>query len=140
MFDGHDITNRPTYRNVRDGLAFIPERPGSVLMPLTVRENLQLGGYSGRGQHSQLVARSLELFPILAMRASQIAGTLSGGEQQMLAIARDELVLVRKVIAALKADNPTGAQTLLSGAGPLEKRYNALANSIGLTVCGRPTP
>lgn len=87
-FDGLDITNWRAFKNVRNGLAFIPERPDSVLLPLTIDENLELSSYSKRGEHKALRERCNELFPILAARHSQVAGALSGGEQQMLALAR----------------------------------------------------
>ena len=87
-FDGLDITNWRAFRNVRNGLAFIPERPDSVLLPLTVDENLELSSYAKRGEQARMRERCNELFPVLADRHSQVAGVLSGGEQQMLALAR----------------------------------------------------
>jgi branched-chain amino acid transport system ATP-binding protein len=87
-FDGLDITNWRAFRNVRNGLAFIPERPDSVLLPLTVDENLELSSYAKRGEQKRMRERCNELFPVLAARHSQVAGVLSGGEQQMLALAR----------------------------------------------------
>lgn len=87
-FDGLDVTNWRAFRNVRNGLAFIPERPDSVLLPLTVDENLELSSYAKRGEQKRMRERCNELFPVLAARHSQVAGVLSGGEQQMLALAR----------------------------------------------------
>jgi len=86
--DGTDITHKPTFEIVRMGLAQSPE--GRRIFPrMTVRENLQLGAITGNEEHfEQDLARAYELFPILKKRADQRGGTLSGGEQQMLAIAR----------------------------------------------------
>jgi branched-chain amino acid transport system ATP-binding protein len=82
---GHDVTHRATEQIVRLGVAHVPEGRGTFA-PLTVEENLRLGAYTRRGRAS--IARAFELFPRLEERRSQRAGTLSGGEQQMLAIAR----------------------------------------------------
>ncbi len=88
MLDGTDITHKPTFEIVRMGLAQSPE--GRRIFPrMTVLENLQLGGTTGNEEHfEEDIARAYELFPILKTRADQRGGTLSGGEQQMLAIAR----------------------------------------------------
>ena len=87
-FDGHDITELPTYAIVRLGLSHAPE--GRRIFPaMTVRENLLIGATVADPAHFDAdLARVFELFPILAQRQSQRGGTLSGGEQQMLAIAR----------------------------------------------------
>jgi branched-chain amino acid transport system ATP-binding protein len=71
----------------RLGVAHVPEGRGTFA-ELTVEENLRLGAYSRRGSLDEDYARVLGLFPVLAQRRSQQAGTLSGGEQQMLALAR----------------------------------------------------
>ena len=86
--DGADITHKPTFEIVRMGLAQAPE--GRRIFPrMTVRENLQLGATTGDEEHfEEDIDRVYELFPILRDRADQRGGTLSGGEQQMLAIAR----------------------------------------------------
>ena len=87
---GEDVSHLPPERLVRKGLAMVPETR-DVFPDLTVEENLALGAFTQR-RHRTLVAESRErmlaLFPILAQRAGQAAGTLSGGEQQMLVIAR----------------------------------------------------
>jgi branched-chain amino acid transport system ATP-binding protein len=87
-FDGTDITALPTFEIVRCGIAQAPE--GRRIFPrLTVFENLQLGATVGRGENFAAdLERVLDLFPILRSRRDQRGGTLSGGEQQMLAIAR----------------------------------------------------
>ena len=89
VFDGHEIQRRPAHEVVDLGIAQVPE--GRRLWPnMTVADNLELGAYPGkaRAQRSEQRARMLELFPRLAERRDQLAGTLSGGEQQMVAIAR----------------------------------------------------
>ena len=88
-YDGHSITRMPPYERVRRGVALVPEGRG-IFGRLTVLENLQLGAYARTDAPSVLqdLAYVLELFPRLAERKRQVAGTLSGGEQQMLAIAR----------------------------------------------------
>lgn len=87
---GEDVSHLSPERLVRKGLAMVPETR-DVFPDLTVLENLTLGAFTQRG-HKKVVAESREhmlaLFPILAERAGQAAGTLSGGEQQMLVIAR----------------------------------------------------
>ncbi len=88
-FNGSDVTNVPPHRKVEIGMTMVLE--GRHLFPnMTVEENLMLGAYTKRGEES--MAETLELvyslFPILKERSKQKAGTLSGGEQQMLAIAR----------------------------------------------------
>jgi branched-chain amino acid transport system ATP-binding protein len=85
-FDGQEITGRPTHRIVRAGLAYVPAE--RHLFPgMSVRENLLLGAYPGRPDPSafELI---FELFPRLKERRRQPAGSLSGGEQQMLAVSR----------------------------------------------------
>jgi branched-chain amino acid transport system ATP-binding protein len=88
-FDGMSLTRKPTHDIAARGMALVPEGRG-VFGRLTVAENLDMGAYSRRdkaGIRADLV-RGYELFPRLAERKGQLAGTLSGGEQQMLAIAR----------------------------------------------------
>ena len=86
-FDGRDITGRTPAANVADGIAFVPQGHG-IFRTLTVRDNLELGAFAEQDQ-AKLPERLdgvFELFPILGERAGQIGGTLSGGQQQMLAI------------------------------------------------------
>ncbi len=88
IFDGVDITKSPTHEIARMGLAQSPE--GRRIFPrMTVFENLQMGATINKMAHfTEDVAKIYELFPILEKRSTQRAGTLSGGEQQMLAIGR----------------------------------------------------
>lgn len=89
MFDGADITRMPAEMRVERGIAASPEGR-RVFANLTVAENLRLGAATRKDSTAMRadMARYLELFPVLAERYDQPAGTLSGGEQQMLAIAR----------------------------------------------------
>jgi branched-chain amino acid transport system ATP-binding protein len=87
-FDGRDITRSATFEIVRLGIAQVPE--GRRIFPrMTVLENLQIGAtVADPARFDEDLARVFQLFPILKQRRAQRGGTLSGGEQQMLAIAR----------------------------------------------------
>jgi branched-chain amino acid transport system ATP-binding protein len=89
LFAGNDLLGLPPETIVRRGMTLVPEGR-RVFSSLTVDENLMLGGakHAARGNSPAVKADMLELFPILAERLHQKAGSLSGGEQQMLAIAR----------------------------------------------------
>ncbi|MBX9904185.1 MAG: ABC transporter ATP-binding protein [Burkholderiales bacterium] len=88
-YDGAEITGKPAYHLVRRGLAMVPEGRG-VFPRLTVVENLAMGAYihDDKAAITRDFDRAYTLFPRLAERRAQPAGTLSGGEQQMLAMAR----------------------------------------------------
>jgi branched-chain amino acid transport system ATP-binding protein len=88
VFDGRDITNLPTHDIIGSRIAQAPE--GRRIFPrMTVYENLQMGAAVNASAHfGEDIARAFKLFPILEKRKEQRGGTLSGGEQQMLAIAR----------------------------------------------------
>jgi len=88
-FSGQDVSRVPAHAMVARGVSHVPE--GRQVFPfMTVKENLSLGAYSprARGNVKRLMEEQLALFPRLAERLEQLAGTLSGGEQQMVAIAR----------------------------------------------------
>ena len=89
MYDGRDIAGERPHRIARAGLALVPEGRG-IFSQLTIDENLAMGAYArdDRAAVAADVERVFSLFPRLKERRSQVAGTLSGGEQQMLAIAR----------------------------------------------------
>jgi ABC-type branched-subunit amino acid transport system ATPase component len=132
FFDGRDITGMAPDAIAAFGLAHVPGGRGS-LPDLTVEENLRLGGHLLRRDKARLaegVARAIDLFPWMAARGKQLAGTLSGGEQQMLAIARalivqpsmlmvDELslglapVIVEELMNVLKQLNEQGITVLV---------------------------
>ena len=86
VFDGRRIGGLPDYKIARLGLGHIPEGRG-IFPGLTVRENLMMAGSGGSNGDAPL-GRVFELFPVLKERKGQTAGTLSGGEQQMLSLAR----------------------------------------------------
>jgi len=89
-FDGAEITRRAPHKIVRSGICHVPEGR-QVFAPLSVDDNLRLGAYSLRKEKAWVeeeLERVYELFPILKQKAAQSAGTLSGGQQQMLAIGR----------------------------------------------------
>jgi len=89
MFQGQDLLRRSPSDRAHLGIAHVPEGR-QVFKTLTVRENLEMGAYTaaGQAQWARTLDRIHTLFPILAERAMQMAGTLSGGEQQMVAIGR----------------------------------------------------
>jgi branched-chain amino acid transport system ATP-binding protein len=132
IFSGQDITNLPAYRRALAGIALVPE--GRRVFPaLTVRENLEMGGFKFRADRGKLrsqMERVMEMFPRLRERARQAAGTLSGGEQQMLALSRalmsaprllcmDEPSLglaplvVQDIFRSIRAANAAGTSILL---------------------------
>ena len=89
LFDGNDITSLPTHKVIAAGIACIPE--GRKVFPkLTVEENLRLGAYreSSNAVVSERMSEIFRLFPRLAERHGQLAGTMSGGEQAMVSIGR----------------------------------------------------
>jgi branched-chain amino acid transport system ATP-binding protein len=88
-FRGEDVTARTTSYRIRQGMAIVPENR-RLFGPMTVLENLEMGAYlrrEGRGRKEDF-ERVYSLFPLLHERRSQLAGTLSGGEQQMVAMGR----------------------------------------------------
>ncbi len=86
-FAGEDVTQRSTSYRITKGMAIVPENR-RLFGPMTVLENLQMGAYLNGGGSKEDYERVYSLFPMLYERRSQLAGTLSGGEQQMVAMAR----------------------------------------------------
>jgi branched-chain amino acid transport system ATP-binding protein len=86
-FDGRDISRMPGHRRVVIGIGQAPEGRG-IFPGMSVQENLLMGAYTRRGGRDNELAEVYELFPRLAERRAQAGGTMSGGEQQMLAIGR----------------------------------------------------
>jgi branched-chain amino acid transport system ATP-binding protein len=85
---GHDVTGQPAHAAASHGLALVPEGR-RIFNRMTVRENLQVGAVTRpAGEIPSLMEEMFALFPVLKARERQLAGTLSGGEQQMLAIGR----------------------------------------------------
>jgi branched-chain amino acid transport system ATP-binding protein len=86
-FEGEDVTRRTTSYRIRRGMAIVPENR-RLFAPMSVLENLQMGAYLHGGGSKEDFDRVYELFPLLYERRAQLAGTLSGGEQQMVAMGR----------------------------------------------------
>ena len=87
LFDGRPIEELPAHEVVGIGIGHVPE--GRRVFPrMSVLENLEMGAYQRKGGNKETLGRVFDLFPVLAERKSQAGGTLSGGEQQMLAIGR----------------------------------------------------
>jgi branched-chain amino acid transport system ATP-binding protein len=85
--DGEDITEKHTSYRIARGMAIVPENR-RLFAPMTVLENLEMGAYLNKGSFDEELERVFNLFPILKDRRKQLAGTLSGGEQQMVAMGR----------------------------------------------------
>jgi branched-chain amino acid transport system ATP-binding protein len=132
VFDGADVTRLPSHDRVLRGIALVPE--GRRVFPfLSVRENLELGGFKNRrdgGKVRRMVDGMFDMFPRLRERSGQNAGTLSGGEQQMLAVGRAMMseprllcldepslglapMVVRDIFTTIRAVNAGGASVLL---------------------------
>ena len=86
-FDHEDVTPRPTSYRIARGMAIVPENR-RLFAPMSVLENLQMGAYLHGGGRKEDFERVYSIFPLLYERRSQLAGTLSGGEQQMVAMGR----------------------------------------------------
>jgi branched-chain amino acid transport system ATP-binding protein len=90
VLDGTDVTTEPPHKRLARGVAYVPQ--GRIVLPeMTVRENLDIGAYILGGDRARIQAaieRMVATFPVIGERMHQLAGTMSGGEQQMLAIAR----------------------------------------------------
>ncbi len=130
VYQGKDLTRDSAQERVRSGIALVPQG-GRVFANLTVRENLDLGGYVVRDPSAAVAALALvfEMFPRLRERAEQLAGTLSGGERQMLAIGR--ALMARPKLLML--DEPS------SGLAPivvkeLMEKIHRVSTTLGTTI------
>ena len=98
-FDGHDISRTTIADAVRLGIVLVPEK-GRLFRNFTVEKNLRLGGYTVRDQSEvqKRIDEAVEVFPRVSERMKQLAGTLSGGERQMVAIARAMMLRPKLVL------------------------------------------
>ena len=127
-FQGNEILGMPPYDIVKEGIALVPEKR-ELFPKMTVKENLALGGFPGKGKEKD-TSMVLGMFPVLEERKDQLAGTLSGGEQQMLAIGRSLMsdpkllildepslglspLFVKNVLESVVSLNKTGLTILL---------------------------
>lgn len=129
-FNGKDITKSSANERVSLGINLVPEGR-RIFQKMTVRENLRIGSYSSRASVGEKEDLVVSMFPVLKERVNQAAGTLSGGEQQMLAIGRAMMggpkllmldepssglgpIVVEKVLSSLKNLNAKGVTILLA--------------------------
>jgi branched-chain amino acid transport system ATP-binding protein len=131
-FCGRDVTAMPSHERSNLGIALVPE--GRHVFPfLTVRENLELGGFKNRKDSAKIrrmIGEIFDMFPRLSERRTQNAGTLSGGEQQMLVLGRAMMsepqllcldepslglapIVVQDIFRTIRAINATGTSVLL---------------------------
>jgi branched-chain amino acid transport system ATP-binding protein len=132
FFGGHDVTATASHDRTNLGIALVPE--GRHVFPfLTVRENLELGGFKSRKDNAKvrrMISGIFDIFPRLSERSGQNAGTLSGGEQQMLVLGRAMMsepkllcldepslglapIIVQDIFQTIRAINATGTSVLL---------------------------
>lgn len=126
-FVGKNITRKSTEHIVSSGLCLVPEGRG-IMTLMNVLENLQLGAYHLKGDITKQLERVYRHFPILRERSEQLSGTLSGGEQQMLAVARGAMSIPKLMML----DEPS------LGLGPvlIEELFKIIAelNQEGITI------
>lgn len=129
-FDGRDMSRLPTAQRARAGIGYVPQ--GRQLFPdLTVEENLEMGRgvAADRPERLDMLDRIYSLFPILAQRRRQRAGTLSGGQQQMAAIGR---ALIGGPTLLLLDEPSEGIQPSI--VGEIEQHILGLKQELGLTI------
>jgi branched-chain amino acid transport system ATP-binding protein len=157
--DGRDITHLAGHKRVQLGLCQAPEGRG-IFPGMTIVENLAMGAYNRKGSLSQDFERVYQLFPRLAERKDQFGGTLSGGEQQMLAIGRALMArpqvllldepsmglapkLVSQIFSIIKEINQQGTTVLLveqNAVQALSLAHRAYVLELGKVVRSAPGP
>ena len=129
IFDGQDITKTPCHKIVQMGMTQVPEGR-RIFQELTVYENLMMGAYTVRDQQrfKEDLESIFQRFPRLAERRNQIAGTLSGGEQQMLAMSR--ALMIRPKLLMLDEPSMGLAPILVDQVFEIIKELNASGTTI----------
>ena len=126
---GQEVTGLGPHRLVRRGLGYLPQL-ANIFDDMSVRENLEMGGYTLKGNRRERIARVLELFPDLATDKRKKASELSGGQQRMLALAR--LLMTDPVVAIL--DEPTAGLSPLYAERVWEQMDRIRGSGVGLLV------
>ncbi|HXF97960.1 MAG TPA: ABC transporter ATP-binding protein [Gaiellaceae bacterium] len=134
VLDGRDLTRRPAYRRARAGIAYVPAER-HLFPAMTVKTNLLLGAYPRRPDRETLEL-VYELFPRLKERLRQQAGTLSGGEQQMLAVARALVARPRLLLL----DEPTTGLAPIVAQAAFEALQDLKRKGVTLLIAEQQVP
>lgn len=141
LFKGESIAGKKTYDIVNSGVVLVPEGR-QILQGMTVRENIELGAYhrNDKKEIAEDMAQVFERFPRLFERQSQFAGTLSGGEQQMLAIGR--AMMARPQVMLLDEPSMGLAPLVVQQIFDVVKDINKMGDycSSGRTECAQSSP